>query len=74
VLPARLKAMKASLELKGYTKRSTEEDKLFDELKLVDETLDNAKQKDPLITGGVEKKSFEVVGPRPGACPTCGRS
>jgi flagellar hook-basal body complex protein FliE len=75
MLSPALAALRNALIAKGYAKRTQFEDNLLDELKEVDSTLEKAKDTKRELTEGVEKKAMpSILGPKPGACPVCGKS
>ncbi len=70
MLPPQLSAVYRALAKK--TTRNASEQRLFDEIKQIDTTLDNAKSKDKQLTEGLEK-IYGMVG-EVGVCPVCQRA
>lgn len=67
MLTPELKKIKAALEAKGYTKRSSAQDHLLAELDEVDKISESE-----LTESYRMKASAPYMGPTPGTCPTCG--
>jgi hypothetical protein len=74
MLPKYLNIIRDTLSNKGVL-RSRDQDRLLEELNIVDAALEGAKKKDKTVTEPVEKRASSVpsiLGPTPGKCPTCG--
>lgn len=69
MLPPKLSEIKARLETKGYARRTSGEDALLEELKVLDESADVAK-----VLRLSEARVFKVTAGPAGYCDCCGRA